>query len=208
MNLKNEDLCNTLFDIGAVKIGKFKLKNGSLSPIYIDLRVLVSYPEILKQIAHRMNSLIDDLEFDRIAGIPYTAIPIATALSLEFRWAMIYPRKETKEYGTMGKIEGVYNAGEIVLPIDDLVTDGESKIEAIKPLENAGLKVNDIIVLVDREQGAEERLKKLGYTLHSVVKISELLDIILQCDRISPKDFKSIKKYFEDPKKWSDENEA
>ncbi len=202
MNSKQK-LCIELFEIGAVKFGTFTLKSGLLSPIYIDLRVLVSHPNVLRLVASELIKLTKPIHFDRIAGIPYAAIPIATAVSLQANYPMVYPRKEHKGYGTQRDIEGEFNKGDVVLVYDDLITKGTSKFEAIAPLEEAGMKIKDIIVLIDREQGGPQELKEKGYELHAVLKASELLKTLLEKGRISKEQFDSIHEYFNDPEGWS-----
>lgn len=203
-----EEISNKLFDIGAVKFGKFTLKSGLLSPIYIDLRILVSFPDALKMVAKELVEISKGLKFDRIAGIPYAAIPIATAVSLEANQPMIYPRKEQKGYGTKRAIEGIFEEGETILVYDDLITKGTSKFEAIAPLEESGLKVKDLIVLIDREQGGTEDLAEKGYTLHSVLKASELLETLVKSGKMEQEQHDSIKEYFADPEAWSKKMEA
>ena len=97
---------------------------------------------------------LEKIAFDRLAAIPYAALPIGSAISLQSGWAMVYPRKEVKSYGTKAEIEGLYDAGETVVVIDDLATTGRSKFEAIEKLTAADLNVKDVVVLIDRQSGA------------------------------------------------------
>lgn len=169
-------LADGLLSAGCIKFGEFTLKSGLKSPIYIDLRQIISHPKLLASIAQAYLPLLSTLQFSRLAGLPYAAIPIATAISLAGNYPMIYPRKEVKAYGTKAEIEGEYRVGETVLVIDDLATTGGSKFEAIEKLTGVGLVVNDIVVLVDRQSGAKESLKQAGYTMHAVLTIGQLLD--------------------------------
>jgi uridine monophosphate synthetase len=146
-------LADGLLEAGCVKFGDFTLKSGLKSPIYIDLRLIISHPKLLAQVAQAYLPLIRNLSFDRIAALPYAAIPIATAISLAGSYPMIYPRKEAKAYGTKAEIEGEYHPGETALVIDDLATTGGSKFEAIEKLTGAGLVVKDVVVLIDRQSG-------------------------------------------------------
>ena len=151
-------LSDSLLEAGCIKFGEFTLKSGLKSPIYIDLRQIITYPKLLEQVGAAYLPLLEKLEFDRLAGLPYAAIPIATAISLAGNYPMIYPRKEVKAYGTKAEIEGEYHAGETVVVIDDLATTGGSKFEAIEKLTGVGLVVKDVVVLVDRQSGAKESL--------------------------------------------------
>jgi uridine monophosphate synthetase len=149
------------------------------------LRQIITYPKLLEQVAAAYLPLIRNLSFDRIAGLPYAAIPIATAISLKGNYPMIYPRKEAKTYGTKAEIEGEYRAGETVVVIDDLATTGGSKFEAIEKLTGAGLVVKDVVVLIDRQSGAKESLAQAGYNLHAVLTIAQLLDYWEKAGKVS-----------------------
>ncbi len=176
----HEELILDLARIGAVRFGTFTLKSGLTSPVYIDLRLLASHLDVLARTAAAYGHLLRDLRYDRIAAIPYAALPIGTAVALQTGQPLIYPRKETKGYGTQRAIEGVFTPGERAVVLDDLITTGGSKLEAIVPLEEAGLVVEDIVVLIDREGGGSEELSRQGYHVHSVLTLRQILDVLVE----------------------------
>jgi len=190
-------LARDLIASQCVRFGEFKLKSGILSPIYLDLRRLVSHPPILRRVARAYAATLRELRFDRIAGIPYAALPIATAVALEMDRPLIYPRREAKDYGTKAVIEGDHAAGETILVIDDLATTGDSKIETIRKLEEAHLKVRDIVVLIDRGQGAGPMLAAAGYRLHAVAALPELLDEWRRSGAITPAQCDQVKSFLD-----------
>ena len=174
-----------LFDIGAIKFGQFKLKSGVISPIYIDLRETISFPILLNSTAECMWKKMESLKFDRLCGVPYTALPMASCLSVKYDLPMVMRRKEAKDHGTKKMVEGVFEKGQTCLIMEDLVTSGISVLETVHSLEEVGLKVNDVVAFIDREQGGREALESKGYHLHTVTTLTEVMNLLKQEGRIS-----------------------
>ncbi len=168
-------LADGLLEAGCVRFGEFTLKSGVSSPIYLDLRRLVSRPGLLAQAAAAYLPLLAGLSFDRLAALPYAALPIGAVISQLTGRPMIYPRKETKGYGTKAEVEGEFRPGETAVLIDDVATTGGSKFEAIDRLRSVGLQVRDVVVLIDRQSGAAEALREAGFRLHSVFRLTDLV---------------------------------
>jgi len=178
------DLAVALFDIGCVRFGDFVLHSGKHSPVYIDLRLLASYPQVLDQAVRAYAEKLRSLRFQRVAAIPYAGLPIGTAVSLALRMPLIYPRKEVKSHGTGRHIEGTYKTGDQVVLLDDLITDGGSKLEMIETLRGAGLTVTDLAVLIDREGGGVEQLRAIGCDVHAAFTIREMMRFLAASERI------------------------
>ena len=188
-------LARLLFEASCVRFGDFVLHSGAHSPLYIDLRRLVTYPRILAEVASVYARMLGPLKYERIAAIPYAALPIGTAVALQTGQPLIYPRREAKAYGTRRLIEGEYHAGERVVLLDDLITTGGSKLEALEPLLAEGLIVEDVVVLIDREQGGAQDLAQKGLRLHATLTLRELVDALAEGGQLAPTDAQRVRDY-------------
>jgi uridine monophosphate synthetase len=190
-----KELSRLLYDIGAVRFGEFVLKDGRTSPFYLDMRVLVSHPNALARVGRALVRSAESLEFDRIAGLPYAGLPLAVAMSLIGGTPLIYPRKEAKSYGTQRLVEGEFRAGERALVVDDVITSGGAKLEAIEPLRAAGLVVEDVLVVVERGEEGARALAAAGVRLHSAIRVDVLLRHLLELGSITQEDAARAEKF-------------
>lgn len=174
------NLITQLFDIDAVKFGDFKLKHGLKTSIYIELDPVISFPHILASLAKNFWELVQDIPADRLCGVPYTAIPIATCLAQEHNIPMLLHRKSSHT------ISGSFNSGQTCLVIEDIVNTGNSVLETITDLQQAGLMVKDIVTFLDREQGGKELLAEHGYHLHSLFTLSQFIAKLEKAGKIEP----------------------
>jgi uridine monophosphate synthetase len=194
-------LAVALLDIGAVRFGAFKLKlhekspTAPLSPIYIDLRVIRSFPRAMDVAAEALRELTSDTVFDCYADVPTAATPIVAVLSYKTGRPMISPRLDKKTHGTGATIDGAFKAGQVALLIDDLITKAESKLEAISSLEANGLLVRDVLVLVDRQQGGVRELAERGYRCRAALGLTDMLDFYHQSQTISEDDYLRTTEY-------------
>jgi len=179
-------LAKALWDLGAVQFGDFTLgRTTQHSPVYINLRLLISNPWALSEAGRVMHQEIRTRQsmrnaqvqqFARVCGIPFGGLHLATSFSLHSKSPMIYVHPAKEENGNRVFVEGRYEPGESVLLIDDLVTSGGSVLETAGFLRmNADLNVRDVVVLLDREEGAREQLHAQGYNLISILGLETLL---------------------------------
>jgi orotate phosphoribosyltransferase/uridine monophosphate synthetase len=203
-SLDNLWLAQTLFDLGGVQFGNFTVSESTVSsPVFVNPKVLISNPTALRVASKLMQQEIDLAQslrrprvhpFTVVAGVPVGGLLLASAYSLETNIPMIYARARPEGTGTRG-IEGRFTRGDTALIIDDLITRGSSVLETAKLLEETGLKVKDVIVLVDREHGATERLRHLGYNLISILKLDVMLNHYMSRGLISEETYQTCADY-------------
>jgi orotate phosphoribosyltransferase len=202
--LDNLWLAQTLFDLGGVQFGNFTVSESAVSsPVFVNPKVLISNPTALRVASKLMQQEINLAQslrrarvhpFAVVAGVPVGGLLLATAYSLETNIPMIYARVRPEGTGKRG-IEGRFSTGEAALIIDDLVTRGSSILETAELLEENGLKVKDVIVLVDREHGATERLRRRGYNLISILKLDVMLNHYMSRGLISEETYNTCAEY-------------
>ena len=184
-----QNLIVDLFDIGCLLFGEYVQASGAMFNYYIDLRQIISNPNLFHRVLHAYGSLLAGLEFDRIAGIPYGALPTATGLSLQLHKPLIYPRKEVKAHGARRLIEGDFQEGDRVAVVDDILITGGSVLEGIAKLESSGLVVKDVVVFIDHggsaDSSARHRLEQAGYRCHAVLDIQRITEVLHRTGRLS-----------------------
>ena len=170
------------------------LKSGQESSVYLNIREVISSPELVRAIANLMWGEINPCKFDLLCGVPYTALPFATCLSLQHNVPLIMRRKEKKAYGTKQQIEGIFQENQRCLIIEDVTTSGSSVLETIADIKKYNLAVSDVVTLIDREQGAASNLQQNDCQLHAVMTITEILTTLATATIVNDIDREHINK--------------
>ncbi|KAH8265365.1 hypothetical protein KR038_005251 [Drosophila bunnanda] len=194
---KMRALALKLFEINAFKFGDFKMKVGINSPVYFDLRVIVSYPDVMQTVSDLLAEYIKEKQLNarHVCGVPYTALPLATIVSVQQGTPMLVRRKEAKAYGTKKLVEGIFNAGDTCLIVEDVVTSGSSILDTVRDLQSEGIVVTDAVVVVNREQGGVANIAKHGVRMHSLFTLSFLLNTLHEAGRIEKSTVEAVAKY-------------
>jgi orotate phosphoribosyltransferase len=196
--IKKVEVAKILHKIDALKFGLFKLTSGKVSPYYIDLRIVLSFPDAFRQICDfygaSITSQIGLNNFDRVAGVPIAGIPFASQIAYNLKKPLLYVRKDVRLHGRQRRVEGILVSGDRVLLVDDLVTTGITLKKAAVAVTAEGGVVTAAVALLDREEGGKENLAKSGIQLHAMLKISELANALYEIGALEEEDLKTILK--------------
>ncbi|WP_069806942.1 orotate phosphoribosyltransferase [Vulcanisaeta thermophila] len=188
-------LFRRLFEVGAVRFGRFKLTSGLESPFYIDMRVTISYPDIYREVVSRFVDLLRGLDFDKVAGIETAGIPWASMIAYAMGKGLVYVRKSQKGHGASRLVEGDLRVGDRVVVVDDVVTTGSSIANAINVLRGQGANVVLALAFIDREQGGAKAIEKLGVRFRAVFRVTELFNSLLELGLISRDTYEEVMRY-------------
>ncbi len=195
---KKVEIAKILHKIDALKFGLFKLTSGKVSPYYVDLRIIPSFPDAFRQIcdfyAETITTQIGLKNFDRIAGVPIAGIPFASQIAYNLKKPFLYIRKGARLHGRQRRVEGILVSGDRVLIVDDLITTGLTLKRAAEAVTAEGGIVKQAIALLDREEGGKEKLAKHGIQLYTPLKIGELAHTLYDIGAIDEENLKTIRK--------------
>ena len=193
-------LAESLFRIGSLRFGKFTLASGKVSSYYLDLRVVPSDPRAYELAVSAYLAMVKEageLNFDVVAGVATAGITISSPLAYILKKPMGYVRSERKGHGLGKLVEGAVAPGWRALVVDDLITDGGSKVAAVENLRMAGCVVSDVMVLVDRLEGGKASLAKAGVKLHSFTDIKDLVETLRTQKKVTKGDYEAVMKQME-----------
>jgi uridine monophosphate synthetase len=185
MSTMTDKVAKALYLSGCLKFGKFKIKSGAISPYYIDMARVLAAPSqlcvLVEGAAQKIKDLSSTDHIDKLASIELKGALIAPSIACNLNMPCVIVRKEDKSYGVTGRIAGADVAkGDNILFFDDVISEGLSKVEGIKPLQELGGNVKHLLVVVDREHGGKEKLEQLGYKVHALAKISDIIPSLLK----------------------------
>jgi orotate phosphoribosyltransferase len=190
------EICKILDRIGAFKFGAFRLSSGKMSPYYIDLRIVPSFPDAFREVcgvyADFIRSKVGTRNFERVAGIPVAGMPFAALIAYDLKKPFLYIRRGVRRHGRERRIEGVIAPGDRVLLVDDLVTTGLSLQKAAKAIVAEGGLVANAVVLLDRQEGGRERLAKSGIAVHALLSITEVANTLCELGTIDDEQLRTI----------------
>lgn len=195
-----DKVANALYLSGCLKFGNFKIKSGATSPYYIDLARVLTDPRqlcvIAEVAAQKIKQISATEKIDKLASIELKGALIVPSIACNLNMPCVIVRKEEKAYGVTGRTAGAdVTKGDSILFFDDVISEGLSKVEGIKPLQELGANVKHMLVVVNREHGGKEKLEKLGYKVHALAKITEIVDCLCLQEHITKEQAEKVSEY-------------
>ncbi len=200
MSAATDKIANALYLSGCLRFGSFKIKSGAISPYYIDMARVLAAPQQLDVIAEAAAEKIKQISasepINKLASIELKGALIAPSIAVKLNLPCVIVRKEEKAYGVTGRTAGADVAkGDNILFFDDVISEGISKVEGVKPLQELGANVKHLLVVVNREHGGKENLEKLGYKVHALSKITDIVASLQENKHISKEQADAVLDY-------------
>jgi len=209
----SELIAEKLIDIESVQFSfnnHFILTSGLKSPVYVDCRKIISFVEERALIMDAAIKYINKnkLEFDLVAGGETAGIPYAAFISEKIKKPMVYIRKQPKGFGKNQQIEGNFNKNQKAILVEDLATDGGSKVIFVEAMRKAGLTVKDIFVIFyyDIFNFEESVLSKLNVNIHSLCTWKDIISVLERRKTFSQTDIENLKEFLSRPDDWREKN--
>jgi len=194
-------LVDKLYEIGAVKFGDFTWVSGTQAPYYVDLRIVPSFPDAFSELISALSNLVKSIpnyENCILAGVPTAGISFATAVARELSLPMIYVRKQEKDHGTQKMIEGVLEAGQEVIIIEDLVSKGGSILKTVETLRGSGATVSHAVATLDHGVGGKQNLEEKQIQLHTITTTIDLASQLNKSGKLPDSQLKTVKEFVND----------
>ena len=187
------EIAEGLVKIGALQFGAFTLPDGKDSSYYVNLKGLPSYPGVYGTVVNAMSELVTKVpKVDALCAVPLTGLLLASPMAISLKKPLVYTRIERGDNERL--VEGEVRPGWNVVIVGDLATTGKTLLSAAEAIQDEGGRANNAVVLIDRLEGAREKLSKKGIALTPVTDMMELADTLFSMELISKENLKAVTK--------------
>lgn len=196
MNVPDQErLFALLMEVKALQFGEFRLASGKKSPFYLDLRLIISNPELLRLSGQLLAAQMADLPVRRMAAVPYGALPLGSVAAVTAGLPLLYTRKKVKKHGGQRQVEGHYEQGERIVVVEDLVTTGGSLLQAAALLRGVGLEITHAVVMTERGAQGRPNLRAAGIELRTVFQLTDVLTYAQTTGYIDAAQFAAVQQF-------------